>query len=81
MSVDYGRTRGAARPATARQRRLRERQRLGLVVVPVPVSVHVVEILMDLRWLPEQKSEDRSEIGDAVARMLEELAASQRNKV
>lgn len=66
------------RPASVRQRRLRERQRLGLVVAPVPVSNDVIETLMTLRWLPVEKSEDRNSIGDAVARMLEELAASQR---
>lgn len=57
------------RPATARQRRLRDRQRRGEVVAPVPVDNDVINVLLDLGWLPEAGAEDRRTIGAAVSAM------------
>lgn len=59
-----------------RQRRWRARQVRGDVVAPVAVSIAVVETLIALRWLRPEESEDRKEVGAAIASMLEDLAHS-----
>jgi len=63
-----------------RQRRLRQRQRDGVVVAPVEVGPDLVEALIDLKWLSPMVSDNRQAIGDAVGRMLAELATSWRRK-
>jgi hypothetical protein len=61
-------------PRTARTRRLRERQRRGEIVVPVPVNNDVIAALIALRWANPDRSEDRQEIGRAIARLLADAA-------
>lgn len=61
-----------------RQRRLRQRQRSGEVVAPVNVGLHLVEALIDLRWLDEDMSEDRAAIGRAIGAMLSDMANARR---
>lgn len=64
----------------ARQRRLRQRQRDGVVVAPVDVGPDLVEALIDLQWLSPGVSDNRRAIGDAIGRMLADMAASWRRK-
>ena len=47
-------------------------------MVPVPVSDAEIGALLDLRWLAEARSEDPQAVGDAIGRMLAELAAAQK---
>ena len=65
-------------PQSERQRRLRARRRAGLAVVPVTVDMAAIEVLIDLNWLPIEVSESRDGIGEAVARMLADLARSKK---
>ena len=62
------------RRAAQRKREYRHRLAAGVVVVPVPVSRDVIGMLLDLHWLPVEASEDRSRIGDAIARLLDDAA-------
>ncbi len=63
----------------ARQARWRAHQRADQVVAPTPTSYAVITLLIDLGWLDEAKSEDRTEVGKAIGRMLEDTA--RRHKV
>lgn len=62
------------RGPSERMRRLRNRQRRGAIVAPVEVSTDVIEVLLELRWLSDDASDDRRGIGGAIARMLADLA-------
>jgi hypothetical protein len=65
---------------TARKRRYRQRQKTGAAVLPVPTADlnRLIATVLDLGWLPVQKSEDRREIAKAVGALLDDLAASRR---
>lgn len=64
--------------ATDRMRRLRARKRRGVVVVPVEADLPVIETLIDLGWLKADYSEDRSAVGSAIGRMVQDLAKAGR---
>lgn len=66
--------------ASIRQRRLRERQRAGVVVAPVVVNDLVVEVLIESGWLKPEQSEDRRQIGRAIAAMQIEMATEFKSK-
>lgn len=70
----------STKPASVRTARLRARLRAGIVVAPIEVRHDVVEVLMDLGWLPAAQSENRVSVGKAIADMLEELSAAHRRK-
>ncbi len=65
-----------ARPRTPadRQRDYRRRQGKGEVVAPVIVSHAIVELLLNLRWIEAEASEDRRAVADAIRRVLSEAA-------
>jgi hypothetical protein len=62
----------------AAQRKRRYRARLssggGVLAVPVRDLNRLIGTLLTLRWLAEDKSEDRCAIGAAVGAMLDDLA-------
>ena len=64
----------AQRLKARRQQRWRQRQRRCEVVVPVPVTLEVIGVLLDLHWLTIGDSENRARIGNAVSRLLDDLA-------
>jgi hypothetical protein len=68
------------RRAAERQRRYRERLRTGDVVVRVEVPVVVITMLLDLGWLQAEESEDRRQIGEAIARLLPDAARHHQRK-
>jgi hypothetical protein len=71
---------GAVEMSAVRQARMRARQRKGVIVAPVEVPPRLVETLLELHWLRSEASENRREIGDAIARMLAEMVASMGRK-
>lgn len=62
------------RTASDRQRDYRRRLRRGEVVVSVQVAHPILNLLVDLGWLPAELSEDRRAVADAVRRVLAEAA-------
>jgi hypothetical protein len=62
------------RTASDRQRDYRRRLRKGEVIAPVAVNHAVVVMLIDLRWLRAELSEDRNAVADALRRALSEAA-------
>jgi hypothetical protein len=66
--------------AADRQRRIRARRRNGEIVVPVAATNDVVAVLLDLGWLCEAESEDRRHIGDAISKLLRDLAMAQQKE-
>jgi hypothetical protein len=60
--------------ATERTRRYRERLRCEVIVVPVPVTNEIVGFLIDMHWLTEAVSENRTEIGRAIGAVLADSA-------
>ena len=60
--------------ASERMRRYRARLRAGTVVAQVPVTFSVVDMLIDRGWLAIEQSEDRDNIGAAIAALLEDAA-------
>jgi hypothetical protein len=64
--------------ASERTRRYRRRLHDQLIIVPVTVTHGIIELLLDLHWLTEGVSEDRAEIGSAIARMLGDAAVTRR---
>jgi hypothetical protein len=63
-----------------RERKARYRVRLDrkMIVVPVEVTHDVIAMLLDLNWLELAKSENRSEIGSAITRLLADSAKADR---
>ena len=57
-----------------RQRDYRRRLRKGEIIAPVAVSHVVIGMLIDLRWLQADQSEDRNAVADALRRALSEAA-------
>lgn len=67
-------------PASERKKRLRARQRNGEIVAPVTIGNDVIVTLIDLGRIREQESEDRKQLGYAIAEILSELAVSHNPK-
>jgi hypothetical protein len=65
------------RLANAKRQRYRKRLKADLIVVPVIVTHAVIGLLLDLGWLTEADSEDRSHIGQAIAALLSDTANHQ----
>ncbi|WP_369725151.1 hypothetical protein AB8Z38_11565 [Bradyrhizobium sp. LLZ17] len=57
------------------QRRHRLRQREGRRVYPVELDGSILSMLVDLRWLDDDKAGDHREVGAAVRRLLIEAAS------
>jgi hypothetical protein len=66
------------RSATEWTRRYRERLKHGVKIAPVPFTDEIVGMLIDTGWLPVAVSEDRQQIGQAIASMLCEAAKPRR---
>ncbi|WFU28350.1 hypothetical protein QA649_19670 [Bradyrhizobium sp. CB1717] len=62
--------------ASIRKKRLRARQRNGEIVVPVVVNNATIEKLIGMQWLMEVESEDRAQIGAAIADLLADMKFS-----
>jgi hypothetical protein len=60
--------------AARRQRRHRALARAGRIVVGVAVGAAVVDFLIRTNWLVERDAADRQQIGNAIARLLEDSA-------
>ncbi len=62
--------------AAARKRRQREREALPdpVIVAPVEVPQSLIATLIDLGWLLERESEDRAQIGQAIAAALKDMS-------
>jgi hypothetical protein len=58
----------------ARQARWRARQKRDVAICDVPVSHAVINMLIDLRWLQADESENREQIADAILRLLTDAA-------
>ena len=63
-----------------RMRRYRARLRDGEIIVPVPMTYDDIGVIIDLKLLPGNESEDRDKIGEAIKRALVELVAAYRDK-
>jgi hypothetical protein len=68
--------RQARRREQRRDRQRRHRQRLadGRLSVAVDVGCNEVDMLVRLRWLPDQGVHDRDQIGAAIGRLLADSA-------
>jgi hypothetical protein len=68
--------------ATSRKRRWRQRQRRGAAVLAIEVADlnRLIEVLIGLSWLAEAEAEDRKQIAQATAELLDDLAASWRRE-
>jgi hypothetical protein len=60
--------------AAERQRRRWGRIRRGEAVAPVTFNAPILDTLIALRWLAEHDATDRAKVGDAIGRMLADLA-------
>ena len=76
------RQRRKAEAEAARKRRYRRLLNDGGACLRVPVKDinAVVAALLDLRWLPLEHSEDRKQVGEALGRMVDDLAAHKRQE-
>jgi hypothetical protein len=71
---EFTTSRGKCRAASARTARWRGRAKAGKIVVAIEVDAAVVDMLVRMQWLAAADAENRSAVGDAIARMLRDSA-------
>lgn len=67
------RDRERARRAAA-SRRWRQRVRAGKAVYPVEGDAEITDMLVRTRWLADREVHGRTEVGQAIARLLKDMA-------
>ena len=65
-----------------RKRRYRRLLKDGGACLRVPVKDinAVIDAVIDTNWLPESASEDRKQVGEAVGRMVDDLASAHKRR-
>jgi hypothetical protein len=58
------------RGCAARKRAYRARLARGSMVVPIEIDGALIDFLVSVRWLERRESYKRSEVGDAIVRLL-----------
>ena len=57
-----------------RSRRYRQRQRHGVMTVTVEVCSHIIDALLEVKWLERKDADDRASVQAAMQRLLNAYA-------
>jgi len=61
-------------PAEQRRRRYRQRRAAGIAVYPVPLTGTEIDWLIRMEWVDASEIEDRTAVGEGLARMVADAA-------